>query len=209
MAWEAQRRQVAHIMRRLYHRRLTNPAGGNVSCRAADGSIVVTASGGDKACLRAEDVAVLDPDGRNLTPQVRPTSESPMHLRIYQVHPSVGAVVHAHPVTAGAFTCAETPIDIQLLCETYALLEQPVVVPYTLTGTAELADKVAAAAGQSSSILVQNHGVLTTGADLLQAFTRLELLDEAARVTLISRQLDGVRHLTPTEMADLDRLMGR
>jgi L-fuculose-phosphate aldolase len=152
---------------------------------------------------------VIDLQGRNLTPDLKPSSEGQIHLRLYQQHPHIGAVIHAHPTTVCAFACAETPIDLSLLCETYALLDPPVTAPYALSGTPELAESVAECAARSSCILLQNHAVLTTGADLLQAFHRVELLEEAARVTLLARQLEGVRHLTAEERAGLDQLIGR
>jgi L-fuculose-phosphate aldolase len=207
--WEAPRREVAYFMRRLYRQRLTTTAGGNVSCRAGDGSIMVTPAGTDKALVRGDDIAVLDIEGRPLTPDLRPTSEYLLHLRIYQSHPAVGAVVHAHPVTASAFACSQTPIDIGLLCETYALLETPVRLPYAESATEELAARVAEGAGRSCALLLGNHGAVTTGASLTEAFSRMEVLEEAARVTLLARQLEGVRHLTDEERTGLDRLMGR
>jgi len=209
MAFEAERREVAYFMRRLYAQRLTTATGGNVSRRAADGSVLLTPSATDKARIRADEIAVFDPAGRNLTPGLVPSSESPMHLRIYKLHPRVSAVVHAHPITASAFACAQTPIDLELISETYALLDAPVMVPYACSGTDALAESVAECAERTSSILLQNHGALTTGETLMQAFSRMELLEEAARLTLLVKQLEGVRHLTSDERAGLDRLMGR
>jgi L-fuculose-phosphate aldolase len=209
MEFETERREAARFVRRLYHQRLTTSTGGNVSRRAGEDRIVLTPSGIDKARVRAEQVAVMDLEGNNLTPGLKPSSEGRMHLRIYQRHPQVGAVIHAHPTTACAFACAQTPIDPGLLCEIYALLDPPVLAPYALSGTQELAEIVAECAGRSSCILLQNHAALTTGADLMQAFYRMELLEEAARVTLLARQLEGVRHLSEQERGDLDRLVGR
>ncbi|HHX42315.1 MAG TPA: class II aldolase/adducin family protein [Armatimonadetes bacterium] len=204
-----ERRAVARCMRRVYRLRLTSATGGNISCRAGADRFAITPSGIDKARIRAREVGLIDLEGRNLTPELKPSCEWLMHLRIYQRYPSVGAIVHAHPVTLSAFSCAETPIDIGLLSETYALLDPPVVAPYALMGTEELAEIVAECAGRSSAILLRNHAVVTTGANLMQAFSRLEVLEEAARVTLITRQLEGVRGLSPEQRAELDRFMGR
>ena len=125
----------------------------------------------------------------------------------YQRYPSVGAIVHAHPVTLSAFSCAETPIDIGLLSETYALLDPPVVAPYALMGTEELAEIVAECAGRSSAILLRNHAVVTTGANLMQAFSRLEYW---------KRRPGDADHpparspwAPPEQRAELDRFMGR
>ena len=205
----AERREVAYWVRRLYRLRLTTASGGNVSRRAGEDRFVITPSGVDKARVLSRQVAVMDLQGGNLTPDLKPSSEGQMHLRLYQQYPRIGAVIHAHPTTVCAFAASETPIDLGLVCETYALLDAPVMAPYALSGTPELAQIVADCAERSSCVLLQNHAVLTTGVDLLQAFHRLELLEEAARLTLLARQLGDVRHLTAEERADLDHLVGR
>lgn len=204
-----ERREVARFMRRIYQLRLTSATGGNISRRAGSDAFAITPSGVDKASIRACEVGLIDLEGRNLTPELKPSCEWLMHLRTYQRYPSVGAIVHAHPVTISAFSCAETPIEIDLLSETYAICDPPVMAPYALMGTGELAEIVAEYAGRSSSVLLENHAVLTTGSTLMQAFSRLEVLEEAAKLTLITRQLEGVRRLTPKQRADLDRAMGR
>ncbi|MGC8668171.1 MAG: class II aldolase/adducin family protein [Chthonomonadales bacterium] len=204
-----ERAEVASFMRRIYHLGLTSSTGGNVSRKAPNNRIVITPASLDKARIRPRDVAVMDLSGALLTPGIHASSESLMHLALYRRYPHIGAVIHAHPVTASAFACSTTPIRVDLTCETYALLDPPILAPYALSGTEELARSVADAAGASSCILLQNHAVLTTGADLLEAFRRLELLEEAARITLITRQLDGVRTLSPEEKSALDRLVGR
>lgn len=204
-----ERAEVAAFMRRIYRLGLTSSTGGNVSRRAAGNLVVITPAGIDKARIKRADVAIMDLAGEVLTPGIQASSESLMHLAIYQRYPHIGAVIHAHPVTASAFACSTTPIRVDLTCETYALLDPPVLAPYALSGTPELARIVADAAGASSCVLLQNHAVLTTGADLLEAFRRLELLEEAARITLITGLLQGTRALSEDEKAALDRLVGR
>ncbi len=92
-----ERRAVARCMRRVYRLRLTSATGGNISCRAGADRFAITPSGIDKARIRAREVGLIDLEGRNLTPELKPSCEWLMHLRIYQRYPSVGAIVHAHP----------------------------------------------------------------------------------------------------------------
>lgn len=209
MEQEAARREVAYVARRLYAMRLTTTSGGNVSCRLDDGGFAITPSGTDKARIRAADVVLLALDGSSRTAGARPSSEFLMHLRIYARCRAVHAVVHAHPPCASAFACADTPIRRDLLAETYALLDEPVTAPYALTTTDELADTVAACAARSSCILMRSHGVTTTGATLLQAFDRMELLEAAASITLMAARLEGARALTPDQRGQIDLLVGR
>ena len=104
MIYEKERELVAAFMRRLYRQFLTTTSGGNISCRLPDGNIAVTASQSDKANQQAETVGVVTPDGETLTPELKLSIETGLHLAIYRVRPDVGAIVHAHPVTATFFT---------------------------------------------------------------------------------------------------------
>jgi L-fuculose-phosphate aldolase len=83
------------------------------------------------------------------------------------------------------------------------------MAPYVLTGTEGLAAMVAEAGRTANCILLENHGVTCLGDSLLRAFDRLELIEAAARMTIITRQLDGVHSLDAAQCRDLDRLMGR
>jgi L-fuculose-phosphate aldolase len=209
MPYHHEREQIAYFMRRLYRQGLTTTSGGNLSCRTTAGHIAISASKSDKAELQAAQVAILGLDGTNLTPELTPTIEAEMHLRIYRRRPDVQAIVHAHPVTATTFCAATTPINTHLIAESYALLADPVFIPYACMGSDELAERVAASLGDSVCALLRNHGVLTIGDTLLAAFDRLELLEMAARQTLIAGHLDGIRPLNAGQCAELDELMGR
>lgn len=209
MEYQSEREELAYFMRRLYERGLTTTSGGNLSWLLTPDRVLVTPAAQDKARTQAADILVLDRAGNLVAGRLRPTSETSMHLAIYEARPDVRAVVHAHPVTASAFTAAATPIDCRLLGESYALAGDPLLVPYARTGTLELARLVGEAARRADSLLLRHHGITTVGDSLLRAFDRLELLEAAARMTLICRRLDGVCRLNEEQCRELDLLMGR
>ena len=209
-ALQTARAAVARIMVRLYERGLTTTSGGNVSLRVGESSVVITAAATDKGSMGAEDVVVLGLDGANHTPALRPSSEAGMHLEIFRLHPRVQAVVHAHPPAACAFTVVERPLNCRVLAEAYALVGEPAWAPYALTGTPALARSVAGAIGpRTACVLMENHGVLAVGATLLEAFDRLEVLENVARINLYAAALGPVRELTASQRHELDLLMGR
>lgn len=211
--YAAECREVAYFMRRLYRQKLTTTSGGNISCRLTHGplagSVAATPAALDKARTRASQISIVGLDGVNHTADVRVTSELRMHLAIYERCPHVQAVVHAHPATASAFTATGDTIDVELLAESYAILGYPELAPYALTATDELADVVADCATRTAVVMLQNHGITCCGRTLLESFDRLELIENAAQMTLISRQLAGVRRLSPEQRKGLDTLMGR
>jgi len=204
MDYKQQRKEIAYFMRRLYHRGLTTSSAGNVSALLEEGLIGVTAGSTDKARIRWKDIALMNLDGEVRTPECRPSSEVKMHTRIYQECPRVRAVVHAHPTYASTFTAAETPINTSLIAEAHAVLGVPKVASYARTGTDKLADIVADCARTAHCVLLENHGITCVGETLLEAFDRLEMLEAAAKMTIISSSLEGVRDLSPQQKAELE-----
>ncbi len=208
MYWES-RDEVASLMRRLYQQGLTTTSGGNISLRVARNRVLLTASATDKGTMQGKDVGVLQLDGTNLTPDLKPSIEGEMHLEIYRRHPSVTAVVHAHPVTACAFCATDRAVNTHLIGESYAILGNPVPVSYALMGSRQLAENVASALSKGGCLMMKNHGVLTTGTSLLQAFDKVEVLEAAAKLTILTAQIGGVQPLSDDQLAELDVLMGR
>lgn len=208
-----ERHEVAYFMRRLYKQKLTTTSGGNISLRLTAGplagAVALTPAALDKGRTRAAQVGLIALDGTNLTPELRATSEFKMHLEIYRACPHVGAVVHAHPLTASTFTATGDSINTELLAESYYQLQQPVFARYALTATDELAEIVAECATRANVILMENHGVTAVGRTLLEAFDRLELIETAAQMTLMARQLGKLSTLTAERKTELDALRER
>lgn len=211
MIYEKERSQVAYFMRRLYRQGLTTTSGGNISCLLPNGNVAITASRLDKCELQADGVGVVSlEDGTTLTPELKLSIETSLHLEIYKHRPDVKAIVHAHPVTATAFCAMKTPLDTHLTAEAYALLGEPVWIPYALMGTVALAHNVADCMKAPAVCgLMENHGVLALGDTLLSAFDRLELLEAAAKQTVIVAQMKSVHRLAREQLQELDRFVDR
>ena len=197
-------------MNRLYAQGLTTTSGGNISLRTANDRILLTPSATDKGRMTAEQIAEIGMDGTNHTPGLKPSGETSMHLEIYKRRPDVKAIVHAHPPMASVFAVAEKKLNVRLIAESYAILGEPAVAPYALTGTQELADHVAGTLPKGTScVLMKNHGALTVGTTLLEAFDRMEVLENAAKINLYAHQLGGVNELSSEQCADLDHWVKR
>ncbi len=180
------KKELAYFMRRLYRQKLTTTLGGNLSMRLADGNIIITPSATDKGRMKGGDIGMMDVDGNIIGPDFKPSIETQMHLNIYRVRPDVNAVVHAHPVTACAFAAASSEINCNLIIEASAMLGQINYADYHPMGSEDLASAVATAAESSNSVILKNHGALTVGVNIIEAFERLEVMENAARMTLIA-----------------------
>jgi len=205
-----EKQSVADCMNRLYTRGLTTTSGGNISLRVSEEVVLLTPSATDKGNMRPDQIAEIGVDGTNHTPHLKPSIETDMHLEIFRRHPDIKAVVHAHPPYASAFTVAERPINVRLIAESYAIVGEPVTAPYALQGTQELADKVARCLNaRTCCVLMQNHGVLTVGDNLLQAFDRIEVLENTAKINVFALLLGGSNKLNHRQCRELDTQMGR
>ena len=204
---EAEREQVASVMRRLYRQGLTTCSGGNVSLRCGD-VVLITPSGTDKGEITAGQIGAVTISGENLAPDLRLSIETEMHLEVYRNRPDVKGIVHAHPVTASAFAAMDAEIDTRLTAETWHVLGVPVRAPYALMGTKELAQIVGQAARQGNAVIMENHGVLTMGETLFRAFDRMELLEAAARMTWIAETMGCSRPLTEARIREIEEVYG-
>jgi L-fuculose-phosphate aldolase len=204
--YKKERKEVSRFMRRLYAHGLTSTSGGNISFRISDELILLTPSATDKGRMKWKEVGILTIMGENLTPDLKPSIESEMHLSIYRKRKEVVAIVHAHPVFASAFTAMKCPIDTTLTAEAAAILGVPLMVPYALMGTAGLAEKVSENILNSDILLLENHGILTTGNSLLQAFDRIEVLENAARMTVIAEMMKKKSPLTRNRLLEIEKI---
>jgi len=203
--FEDQRKEVAYFMRRLYIQRLTTTSGGNVSFRVNASIIAITPAATDKGRLKWKEVGLMELNGENLTPQLKPSMESDMHLDIYRKSATVNAIVHAHPIIASTFTASGRKIETDLTAEARAILGEPAIAPYALMGSKKLAKIVSNIARRYHVILMENHGVLTVGSTLLQAFDRLEVLEMAAKMNILIDLIGDKKPLSDIRIKEIDK----
>ena len=196
--------EIVEFTRRLYMRRLIVGTGGNVSVRIPDSPyILVTPSGLCKGYLKPSDIVKIDMDGRVIDGRLKPTSETPMHTEIYKARRDVNAIVHAHPPFCTGFSCAGIPLDKPILPEAVMVLGEITMVEYETPGTMSLAKKVAEAAKKCDVLVLENHGSVALGENLEQAYIRTEVLEEYAKVLLISNLLGSPKVLSEDEVKRL------
>jgi L-fuculose-phosphate aldolase len=204
--YKTERKAVAAFMRRLYERDLTTTSGGNISVRISNEIIAITPSATDKGRMKWKEVGLMTMEGVNITAGLKPSIESFMHLSIYKKKNDIKAIVHAHPVFATSFTAMKTTINTCLTAEARAICGEPVFVPYALMGTSELAELAAQNIEKGSILLLENHGILAAGRNLIEAFDRIEVLENAARMTLIVAFAGNKSELDNSRINQIDKL---
>ncbi|MEU9071535.1 class II aldolase/adducin family protein [Streptomyces sp. NPDC048109] len=182
---------------------------GNVSVRVGD-TVLVTPSGVSYDRLAPHDMTGVDLDGRQVLGTLVPTSELPMHLAVYRSDPGARAVVHTHAVhaTAVSLLVPELP-PVHYMT---AALGGPVrVAPYAAYGTDELARGMLDALAGRTGCLLRNHGTITYGASLDQAYDRTAQLEWMCRLWLTASSVPGHSPslLTPAQLTEAaERLRG-
>src|SRR5918995_6436502 len=196
------RREIVNIGRLLYDRSYVVSSDGNVSVRLDDGRIVATPTMMCKGRMTEESLAITDSSGKPLTNR-RPSSELAMHLLIYQERPDVRAVCPAHPPHGTAFAVAGLAIDQPILSEVILTLGCVPLAEYGTPSTEELTDAMRPLVKNHNALLMANHGAVAYGADIWQAFDRLETLEHTAKIAILARALGGARNLPPDSIEKL------
>ncbi|HBZ19877.1 MAG TPA: aldolase [Bacteroidales bacterium] len=204
--YKKERKEVAMFMRRLYRQGLTTTSGGNISLKISGDIIVITPSATDKGRMRWREVGIMTLTGENLTPELKPSIENEMHLSIYRKKKEITAIVHAHPLFASAFTAMKCTINTDLTAEARAICGDPCFVPYALMGTKELASVASECIMKSDILLLENHGILTTGSSILQAFDKLEVIENAAKMTMIVKMTGKKKPLSKEKIREIEKL---
>ena len=137
------------------------------------------------------------------SPPTNPTHRYRSHTCGALRRSDVGAIVHAHPPTATGFAVAGIPLDQPLTAEAVVTLGVVPIIPYGTPSTPELADNVGRAICETQTLLLANHGALSVGVDLYQAWERMETLEQVARVALTARLLGHEGHLGEADVARL------
>ena len=191
--------EILDAGRKIYQRGLVAANDGNLSVRVGDNALWVTPTGVSKGAMTEDMLVKLSLDGTVLEGTRKPSSETKMHLRIYQENPAVRAGVHAHPPAATAFAAAGLPLDRPVLQEAVVQLGTVPVAPFALPGSQAVADSVAPYCQAYRALLLEYHGAVTWGTSMEQAHYRLECLEQLATVTLHLRTL-GIHRTMPESL---------
>ena len=199
--------QIVEIGRRMWQKEWVAANDGNISCKISNDEFVCTPTGVSKGFMDVGDIIVVDGEGRKKSGgPLNPSSEIKMHLHVYRERPDVYAVCHAHPPTATGFAVAGYSLDQCVLPEVAIVLGQIPCVPYGLPSTDEIPKAIAPYLQNTNAVLLANHGALSWGNSLTQAYHRMETLEHFAKILLVSVQLGKVNLFTKEQVQALESL---
>jgi L-fuculose-phosphate aldolase len=197
------KRDLVEAGRRVYERGFVASNDGNISARIDDKRVLITPTGVSKGFMKPEDMVVVDMDGNVLSNKGKPSSEVFMHLRIYKDRPDVNSVCHAHPPHATGYAVAGIPMDKCVLPEVIIVLGEIPLVDYGTPGTDEFYSPVLKYLDKHDAFLLANHGALTIGTDVFNAYYKMETLEHAAKIQFVSQQLGHFNVLNSDQVSKL------
>ena len=197
---------ILDIGKRMYNRDFVAANDGNISCRISDGSVLMTPTGVSKGYMTENMLVNVSLDGELLSTGTKPSSEVKMHLRVFKENPNMAAVTHAHPPHATACAVAGMSLDMPIIPEAVITVGTVPCVPYELTGTQALADSIAPYCQEYYALLLANHGAITWGRTVIEAFYRLEVVEHYAKILMYTKMFGKMNTLSEKQVQDLIKL---
>jgi len=195
--------QLITVCHALYEHGYVTATDGNVSARLGNGNILTTRSVLNKGKTQSADLVEVNLNGDIVKGKAVPSTELKMHLYIYSQRPDAMAVVHAHPVYATGFAVAGKPIPNDVLPEVAVNFGGVPLARYGTPSTDSLALSLAPFIHTHSAILLQNHGVVTFGRTLEDAYFKMEKVEHAAHILTVAESLGGPVRLPQGEVERL------
>ncbi|HBN78048.1 MAG TPA: aldolase [Planctomycetaceae bacterium] len=203
--------QICEIGRRVYNKGFAAANDGNISIRVGENEVLCSPTMICKGFMEPDDICAVDLDGNQLAGKRKRTSEILLHLAIMKERPDVKAVVHCHPPHATAFAVTREPIPQCILPEVEVFMGEVPMAPYETPGGLEFAETVVPFLKATNTIILNNHGTVSFGKDLQEAYWKTEILDAYCRILILSKQLGGVTYLNEQksrELIDLKKKLG-
>ncbi|MEM9801870.1 MAG: class II aldolase/adducin family protein, partial [Planctomycetota bacterium] len=136
-------------------------------------------------------VAHIEAPGRALDDGPRPSSEVGIHLVSYSERPDVKAICHAHPPHAVAMTIAGIDLQAPIIPEIIVTIGGIPTAPFGTPGTDELPETIRDLVRCSDVMMMQNHGSVTLGANLMDAYKKLDMLEHTAKILWLAHVAKG------------------
>ena len=194
---------IVAVGKRMYDRGYVASNDGNISARIDDRKILITPTGVSKGFMTPDDLIVVDYEGNVISGSKKPTSEMKMHLQVYKDSPDVNSVCHSHPPYATGFAVAGIPLDKCVLPEVVISLGAVPLIEYGTPGTEEFYKPVLPLLNDYDAFLLANHGALTVGKDVVNAFHKMETIEHFAHIAFVAQQLGHLNTLNRDQVQKL------
>lgn len=185
------RKAICNVAKLCYERNLIVGADGNFSAKTSQGTILITPAGAMKGFLEPHHIAHIDMTGQVIDGGPKASSEVGIHLVAYEERPDAMAMCHAHPPHAVALTIAEVDMQMPVIPEIIVTIGGIPTAPFGTPGTPELPETIREIIRCSDTVIMKNHGSCTVGANIMDAFKKLDMLEHTARILWLAHTARG------------------
>ncbi len=197
------KQDMCDIGRRIYNRQFAAANDGNITVRVGENEVLCTPTLHCKGFLKPDDISLVDMNGKQLSGRKKRSSEALLHLEIYRQREDIKSVVHCHPPHATAFAIAREPIPQCILPEVEVFLGDVPITKYETPGGQSFADTIIPFVKKTNVMILANHGTVSYGETVEQAYWWTEILDSYCRMLMLARQLGHVAYLSEGKSREL------
>jgi L-fuculose-phosphate aldolase len=200
------RHDICEVCRRIWVKNMVAANDGNVSVRINENEVLITPTGVSKGFITPDQLLKVDLQGKKISGELNQSTESKMHLRVFQRRPDIKAVVHAHPPAATGFAIAGIALDKCVLPEIVLTMGTIPLVEYGTPSTHEIPDSLEKYLPDYDAFLLQNHGALTIGPDIFAAYFKMEALELYSQILLNACQLGNINVISEEQYKKLQQV---
>ncbi len=202
----ASRKELVEICHRVYEKGFVSAYDGNISAVTSDNTFLITRSAVRKGDVTEDDILEIDSSGRIINGRGKISTEYKIHLYAYAKRPEVNAVVHCHPVYATAFASIGQGLTGNYFPEVILTLGKVPLCKYSTPSTDDLPLSMEPYIDYAWALLFQNHGAVTLGKNLKDAYNKMEKLEHTAQILFTAKLLGGAKELSYEKVKELMNL---
>lgn len=195
--------KLIEICQKVYDNKFVSALDGNISCRISDSEFLITRSAVCKGDVQESDILRIDSDGKLLEGEGKLSTETKLHLFIYSRRKEINSVVHCHPVYSTAFAVNGIALDQHYFPEVVLTMGKVPLCRYGTPSTIDLTNSLEPFVDYSLAFLLQNHGAVTVGKSLDEAYFRMEKLEHTAKTLTVAKLIGEPKTLTNEQIKKL------
>ncbi len=195
--WELEKKLVLETKRKMIANGLVIGNEGNVSLRIVNSNVntllAITPSGRNCDSLDPDDMIIVGFDGSKVEGRFEPSMETMLHVEVYKNRKDVNAIIHAHPLYCSVIAVVGREIPSILDDQVIFLGGDIRIAKYAIAGSQALVGNVVRSLGDKNAVIMANHGCLSVGKDITEAFTNCEILEKTAEIYVHALSLGEVK----------------
>lgn len=200
------RQEIIYYSKLCHDNKFLSATDGNISARTINGYILTTASHTCKGLITLKDIIKTEISGEIIQGRGKISTEYKLHKFIYEQRNNVNAVIHTHPKFVTAFAAAGITLDKIVFPEIYLFFGKIPLAKYATPSTDEMPESIAPYVKDYDAIMLANHGLVTFGKTLEDAYFKTEKVEHIAEVSFYARMLGGANELTNEQVMKLDEI---